>query len=224
MNILAFDTTTSACAAAVCRGSDVLAERAVSMERGHAEALLPMLEAVLADASLGYVDLDKIAVTRGPGAFTGIRIGLAAARGLSLASGVPAVGVTTLEAMAATTRTQTRRTKIAIIMDTKRRDYFVQAFGQDLFPLCDAAVLGPSDIDGWLDAATGRDRADLAIAGDGLISLADELRNGMAERLAEVRTPAPQAIAALAAGRPAGVPPTPVYLRPPEARLPSAGA
>ena len=71
------------------------------MERGHAEALMPMLDAVLAEAGAGYRDLTRIAVCTGPGSFTGIRIGIAAARGLALGLGVPAIGITRLEALAA---------------------------------------------------------------------------------------------------------------------------
>ena len=113
--ILAFDTTTSACTAAVCDGDTVVAERSVALERGHAEILLPMIEGVLADGSIGYRDLTGIAVTRGPGAFTGIRIGLAAARGLGLATGLPVAGVTTLEALALTAAGHTERQQIAAI-------------------------------------------------------------------------------------------------------------
>ncbi len=225
MNILAFDTTTSACAAAICRGGEVLAERTAAMDRGHAEALIPMLEAILASASLGYSDLDAIAVTRGPGAFTGIRIGLAAARGLALASGLPVVGVTTLEAMAATARADTDRNRIVIVMDTKRRDFFVQAFSRELTPLCDAAVMSGADVPSRLAAIDGLAWDDCAVAGDGLAQAAALQLNPDIELLPTVTTPAPLCIAALAAGRiaVATLPPTPLYLRPPEARLPTAG-
>ena len=225
MNILAFDTTTSACAAAICRGGDVVAERTVAMDRGHAEALIPMLEAILASASLGYSDLDAIAVTRGPGAFTGIRIGLAAARGLALASGLPVVGVTTLEAMAATARAHTERNRIVIVMDTKRRDFFVQAFNRELTPLCDPAVMSGADVASRLAAIDGLAREDCTVAGDGLAQAAALQLNPDIELLPTVTTPAPLCIATLAAGRIAveSLPPTPLYLRPPEARLPTAG-
>jgi tRNA threonylcarbamoyladenosine biosynthesis protein TsaB len=100
--VLAFDTSAGACSAAVLGGDGtVLARRCEALERGHAERLLPMLRDVLAEAGVEIADLALLAVTIGPGTFTGIRIGLAAARGLALASGLPLVGVTSLEAVAA---------------------------------------------------------------------------------------------------------------------------
>jgi tRNA threonylcarbamoyladenosine biosynthesis protein TsaB len=223
MMILAFDTTTSACAAAICRDGEVLAERSSAMERGHAEALIPMLGDVLADAKLSYSDLDAIAVTRGPGAFTGIRIGLASARGLALATGLPVIGVTTLEALAATARAQTRRDCIAVIMNTKRRDYFVQVFDRDLSPRSEPAVVAGNEIRAQLGRVDSLNWEYLAIAGDGLTVLEDDLAEGGAELLPAVVTPAPLYIAELATGRSGAAPPTPIYLRPPEARLPNAG-
>src|SRR6201989_3424662 len=71
------------------------------MLRGHAEALLPMLQRVMQQANFGFSDIDRIAVTTGPGSFTGLRVGIAAARGLALAAEKPAVGLSTLSAYAA---------------------------------------------------------------------------------------------------------------------------
>src|SRR3954469_5612836 len=100
MNILALDTAGAACSVAVLRGVVVAASRSEPMARGHSEALMPMIRAAMRDAALEFDALDLIAATVGPGAFTGIRIGLAAARGLALAAGKPAVGVTSFEAVA----------------------------------------------------------------------------------------------------------------------------
>ncbi len=100
MRILALDTATSACSAALWHDGRVCARRLVRMERGQSEALMPMVLDVLAEAGCGFSQLDLLAVTVGPGAFTGLRIGLAAARGMALASGIPCLGVTTLEAVA----------------------------------------------------------------------------------------------------------------------------
>src|SRR4051812_14151460 len=101
MNILGFDTSGAVCAAAVLRSGRVAAQREAAMERGHAQALVPMLAAAMEEAGLGFGDLDAVGVTVGPGAFTGIRIGLAAARGIGLASGLPVFGVTGFAAIAA---------------------------------------------------------------------------------------------------------------------------
>ena len=216
--ILAFDTTTSACAAAVCDGDAVVAERSVALERGHAEILMPMIEAVLAAAGAGYDTLTGIAVTRGPGAFTGIRIGLAAARGLALATGLPVTGVTTLAAMARTAAAETGRARIAIVMDTKRRDYFVQVFERKGTACADAAVVAP---DRLADHFAGLAGGALAVAGDGLGSVPEGAVPAGAEMLAGVTSPAPLAIAQVARNTPAATP-VPLYLRAPEARLPAA--
>ncbi|WP_417719436.1 tRNA (adenosine(37)-N6)-threonylcarbamoyltransferase complex dimerization subunit type 1 TsaB [Salipiger sp.] len=95
LTILAFDTSAAHCAAALLRGREVLAVRAEEMGRGQAERLVPLLEEILAEAGLGWGDLDRIGVGVGPGNFTGIRISVATARGLALGLGVPAVGVDT---------------------------------------------------------------------------------------------------------------------------------
>lgn len=101
MIVLGFDTSGPWCAAALLRDSRQVAVRAENMARGQAEALMPMLEATLADAGLTWRDLAALGVCTGPGNFTGIRIGVAAARGLAMALEIPAVGVTAFEARAA---------------------------------------------------------------------------------------------------------------------------
>ncbi|HHW35148.1 MAG TPA: tRNA (adenosine(37)-N6)-threonylcarbamoyltransferase complex dimerization subunit type 1 TsaB [Paracoccus solventivorans] len=100
MRVLGFDTSAAHCAAAVVCGGRVLAQRIEPMARGQAERLFPLLAELLAEAGLGWSDLDAIGVGEGPGNFTGIRISVAAARGLALSLGVPAVGVTVTEAAA----------------------------------------------------------------------------------------------------------------------------
>ncbi|MEC7259820.1 MAG: tRNA (adenosine(37)-N6)-threonylcarbamoyltransferase complex dimerization subunit type 1 TsaB, partial [Pseudomonadota bacterium] len=98
--ILGFDTSAALCAAALLSGTRVLAERVEPMARGQAERLMPLLQEVLEDAGAGWGDLTRIGVGIGPGNFTGIRIAVSAARGLSLGLGIPAVGVDTLHAAA----------------------------------------------------------------------------------------------------------------------------
>lgn len=106
MKLLALDTAMAACSVAVIdTGHELpLAAHWLAMERGHAEALAPMAERAMRDAGLAFSDLDRIAVTTGPGTFTGVRIGLAMARGLGLALGVPVIGIDTLAAIAANER------------------------------------------------------------------------------------------------------------------------
>ncbi len=98
--ILAFDTSAAHCAAALLSGDRVLAERAEAMDKGQAERLFPLLEDLLTDAGCGWRDLTALGVGTGPGNFTGVRIAVAAARGLALSLDIPAIGIPGLEALA----------------------------------------------------------------------------------------------------------------------------
>src|SRR5512146_3284064 len=103
MRILAIDTALEACSAAVLdTGAGAgTAHESLPMQRGHAEALMPLIARVMERARVTFEEIDRIAVTTGPGSFTGLRVGISAARGIALASGKPAVGLTTLAAFAA---------------------------------------------------------------------------------------------------------------------------
>lgn len=98
--VLALDTSAGRCAAALVRGDAVLAGRDEPMDRGQAERLLPMLEELLAGAGLAWGDLDRLAVVTGPGNFTGVRLGVAAARGLAMGLAIPVAGVSVFETLA----------------------------------------------------------------------------------------------------------------------------
>ena len=99
MNLLAIETATESCSVALLAG-DRLVERSEIAPRRHAELLLPMCEDVLAEAGIERRDLDAIAVGRGPGAFTGVRLAVSAAQGMALALGIPVVPVSSLAALA----------------------------------------------------------------------------------------------------------------------------
>jgi tRNA threonylcarbamoyladenosine biosynthesis protein TsaB len=103
MLILAIDTALDACAAGVLDtdAGKMLAQESQAMKRGHAEALMPLIGRVIAESGVAFAGLDRIAVTTGPGSFTGLRVGLSAARGIALAASKPVVGLTTLTAYAA---------------------------------------------------------------------------------------------------------------------------
>src|SRR4029077_7326564 len=103
MLILAIDTALDACAAGVLDtdAGKLIAQESQAMKRGHAEALMPLIARVMKESAVAFTSLDRIAVTRGPGSFTGLRVGLSAARGIALAAGKPVVGLTTLTAYAA---------------------------------------------------------------------------------------------------------------------------
>ena len=89
MNILAFDTCFSACSVALQQNSSLIAERLKLLERGHAEEIFPMISEVLSDAKIDWEEIDCLGITNGPGTFTGLRVGLAAARGIALTRKIP---------------------------------------------------------------------------------------------------------------------------------------
>ena len=198
--LLIFDTSGGACSAAVWADGRVAAERFEAMARGQAERLLPMIGETLAAAGLAHGQLDAIGVTRGPGAFTGIRIGLAAARGLSLALGIPAIGITTFEALAVRAPEG-----CAVAIDTKRGDVFFQLFGPGGVADGEPGILAPA--------------AAAAAAGERGVPLVTDT-----PRAAEFAPLAAARHEALCADRCAdpGMP-RPLYLRPPQARLPESG-
>lgn len=121
--ILAFDTSAAHCAAALLSGGRIVATRLEPMEKGQAERLLPLLAELLAEAGLGWSDLAAIGVGTGPGNFTGIRISVATARGLALGLGVPAIGVTRLEALA-----HGLPRPLRVVEDARRGALYVQDF------------------------------------------------------------------------------------------------
>jgi tRNA threonylcarbamoyl adenosine modification protein YeaZ len=99
------------------------------MVRGHAEALMPLIGRVMASADTPFSALDRIAVTVGPGSFTGLRVGIAAARGIALATGKPAVGLTTLAAYAAPHIAHDDKTAVAVAIDARHQHVYLQLFG-----------------------------------------------------------------------------------------------
>ena len=132
MLILAIDTALDACAAAVLDTSaGVIAQESQAMKRGHAEALMPLIARVMGSAELGFTALDRIAVTVGPGSFTGLRVGISAARGLALAAGKPAVGLTTLSAYAAAIVGQSRSAPVISAIDARHDHVYFQIVASD---------------------------------------------------------------------------------------------
>jgi tRNA threonylcarbamoyladenosine biosynthesis protein TsaB len=124
MLLLAIDTAGPACAVAIVRDSAILAQATEPIGRGHAERLMPMIASALGEAGVSFGDLDRIAVTTGPGSFTGVRVGIAAARGLALALDIPAVGIGSLDALAfPVTQSRSDGTVVATL-DAKRGELY----------------------------------------------------------------------------------------------------
>src|SRR5437764_7001741 len=128
MLILAIDTALDACAAGVLDtdAGKMIAQQSLPMKRGHAEALMPLIARVLQQSGIGFAGLDRIAVTTGPGSFTGLRVGLSAARGIGLAAGKPVVGVTTLSAYAAPIVSDSGEQPIISAIDARHDHVYLQ--------------------------------------------------------------------------------------------------
>ena len=132
MRILAIDTALAACAVVLfdAERDEMLARETMPMVRGHAEALVPMIGRVMKAAGLLFPQIDRVAVTVGPGSFTGLRVGISAARGIALAAGKPAVGLSTLSAFAAPHVTTASDTVILAAIDAAHGNAYFQIFGR----------------------------------------------------------------------------------------------
>lgn len=121
-----------------------------TMDRGQSEKLLPMINGILEKSGCTYKDLGLIAVTVGPGAFTGLRIGLSTARALGVALNIPVAGVTTLEALARKCL-KDHNVALAVILETKRKDFYIQFFDESAKPVSDPVCMNAENIEGCLD-------------------------------------------------------------------------
>ncbi len=217
MRILALDTCLGACSVAVWQDGVMLAHEWQPMPRGHAEALVPMLERARQQAGLEYADFDRLAVSIGPGSFAGVRVGLAAARGICVARALPLVGVNTLELLAAAIPGDA---PLAVAMDARNDQVYFQAFA-------DGGALCPPDLLG-LAAAADYIRETPAIrhfVGSGARALAAFIGDKISASDFDL-LPDAAILAGLAARRDAcaGDQVTPLYLRAPDAKLPGPPA
>jgi tRNA threonylcarbamoyl adenosine modification protein YeaZ len=217
MRVLAIDTALEACSAAVLdtvRAEIVAAESRV-MARGHAETLIPMIGRVMAAAGIEFGELDRIAVTVGPGSFTGLRVGIAAARGIALAAGKPAIGLTTLSGYAAPHIAADDTRSVAAVIDARHEHVYLQVFGPGgrtvvaprIAPLREAV----------LAALTGSAR--IVGSGADLITASWPRTEAPPAVVDQRGAPDIDWIARLGAAAPdPHAPPKPLYLRPPDAQ------
>ena len=174
LTLLGFDTATTACSAALWAGGDVIAHRRIEAGGRHAETLVPMLREVAGAGDTTLAAVDRFAVTVGPGSFTGIRIGLATARGLALALKRPLIGLSTLEVLAAGVLAAERDGPVLAALDAGRGRLYAQLFDRSLDALSEPQALHAEALPGLVAAAgsgepvvvvgTGRDAAVAALA------------------------------------------------------------
>jgi tRNA threonylcarbamoyladenosine biosynthesis protein TsaB len=212
MRILALDSALARCTAAVVVGRETRAARQTDATRGQAALLPVMARDVLSEAGIVATSLDFVAVTVGPGSFTGIRAGLALAHGIALAVGVPVVGVTVGEALADSLPFLGER-RLWVAIDSRRGRVFLER--------------GDSVVAILLDALPMPD-GKVALAGDAAAAVAARLAARDADvMLTDARLPLARHVAVVAERRLAGelrpLPAQPLYVDPPEARLPAGG-
>jgi tRNA threonylcarbamoyladenosine biosynthesis protein TsaB len=219
--LLALESAASVCSVAVCDGAGrVLGHRRAEPGAAQADRLVALVDEALDAAGLSYPDLDLLAVNRGPGSFTGVRVGVAAARALALALARPVLAVSTLEALAAAAGAQPAGTIIAAV-DARRGQLYVQAFDHRVAALGPPCALAPADL------RLGAVAPPLRLVGNGAVALAAALSDAgpmVSESIeADAGSVARRALERLAAGeRPLeGRAVHPLYLRPPDARLPT---
>ena len=222
MKVLAIDTSQAAvCACIMGDDGALLAHEVLPMTRGHSEALLPLVERVAKTAGLPFAQLDRIAVVVGPGSFTGIRIGIAAARAIGLAAGVPVVGVSSLAAFAAPLIGREGAGVIAAAVDAKHGHVYVQGFTVKGQPLAAPRIAKVRDAVRTLGAGP------LVFSGSGATMMVIEAWSlgAQAEVAGETVNPDIAYVARLGAlADPASAPARPYYLKAPDAKPQANGA
>jgi len=217
MRIIAIDTALAACSAAVLDTTygGIVASESLPMIRGHAEELMPLLRRVMAEAAMTFADIDRIAVTTGPGSFTGLRVGIAAARGIALAAGTPIVGLSTLSAYAAPHMAADDRFPVVAAIDARHAHVYLQVFAPG------GRTLTPPRLAPLSDAVRAAAEASACIVGSAAQAIAAALTDADAAPALVDPRPAPDIawVARVGAVLPEDQsPPKPQYLRAPDAQ------
>ncbi|MEF2550692.1 tRNA (adenosine(37)-N6)-threonylcarbamoyltransferase complex dimerization subunit type 1 TsaB [Aurantimonas sp. A2-1-M11] len=219
--LLGIDTAFGRCSAGLydMDAGRMLARAEPETGKGHAEQLFGIIDAVLAEAGASYGSLGRLAVTVGPGSFTGLRVGVSAARGLALTLGIPAIGVTTLETLAAAYAAS--HDAVLSILDAKRGEVYAALYGRDAMLLNGPAALAPKELSEFIvPAARAR---SLALVGTGGAIAGSALPDRDVVLLSETAAVDIAVLCRLAAGRDAVEAPRPLYLRGADAK-PAAAA
>jgi len=225
--VLALDSAGSGCSVVVAAGETVLATERCATARGQAERLLPTVDAAVRKSGLSALALDIVGATIGPGSFTGIRVGLAAARGIALATGARSVGVTSFEAVAAGL---TRRVLdwgadfLLVALESRREDLYIQLFDHASSPLGDPTAVMPGSLGETLSGLIGA--APLVVAGDAAPRAANTLLPRSCTLVIEGSAPDAagllQAVLRRAGADEGHLRPLPLYLRPPDVTISTA--
>jgi tRNA threonylcarbamoyladenosine biosynthesis protein TsaB len=220
MNILALDTSLGACSAALLKSDGIrstIFARQAPMARGHAEALMPMVAEVMAEGGVAFAELDVIAATTGPGSFTGVRIAIAAARGLALVTSAKLFGTDSLTVMAkVASATEARRKEpFAVAVDARRGMLYVGLYDGAARKLQGPLLLTPNDAASRLPATL---RCAVGSGGALLAEATAQRGQSIESRFAELQPDA--AALAMIAFESGETSPTlrPLYLRPPDAK------
>ena len=219
MRLLVIDTAAEACSVGISiegRPPILLSE---TIGRGHAERLLGMVAEAMDAAGLAFAELERIAVTVGPGSFTGVRVGIAAARGLALVVGCPVAGIGSLAVHAEKARALVGPHPVFAALDARRGEVYGQAFAADGSPLGEAEVGSPAGF-------AARLGGDVLLAGSGASLVAAALGGASETRI--VHRDVAADLAALVrlglAAPPPDAAPRPLYLRPADAKPQHAAA
>jgi len=226
MNILAIDTATSSCSVAIWSDGNIISSHNEGVSRSQAEVLVPTIQQVLKKAKIKAYNLDLLVTTIGPGAFTGIRIGLATARAIAQVVRVPCLGLTTTEVIAhAVPKTAWQEGTLLVALDSKRADIYVQAFANGHKPISEVSAIYPADLGKWLQGVP----SPIYVVGDKRAQAVEVLTKAGYKTIVieKLEVPDGSVMTEIASERWTKgdilKTPLPLYLRPPDAKLPRAG-
>jgi tRNA threonylcarbamoyladenosine biosynthesis protein TsaB len=218
--ILAFDCSGASCSAAVLDNGQVAARRFATMMRGQAEVLVPMIGEVMTNAGLSYDVLDAVVTTAGPGSFTGIRLGLAAAQGIALAAARPLLAVSSFEAYLAGLSQPDRQLPVAVAIDSRRGPVFLQIFDAGRRAMSEPLQVDPDRVAAHLPSG------HVMLTGDAMALLKDHVDPASIILPADAVHIDAAHLAMLAGGllswQPVFRAPVPLYLRPPDVTAPKS--